>query len=142
MAYATQAQIELAAGGLERLKQIADWDNDGNVDPSAIEWAQLQADALINLHTHMRFASLVTSGGAVVNSAQMLAAQEAVFQLRQNRGQVSAEDTDAHARRMEIYREIAAGNLRPADPVPAVSTAPQSVWVEIDSEDDPTDGAF
>lgn len=135
MAYATQQQIENAAGGPARLKQIADWDNDGVVDAAAIAWAQLQADALINLHTHMRFASLVTSGGAVVESAQMLAAQECVYQLRMNRGQVSDEDTEQREVRMGIYRDIAEGKLRPADPAPAKSTTVGTGWVARETED-------
>lgn len=134
MAYATEAQIALAAGGATRLLQIADWDGDGLVDATVIAWAQLTADALIDAHSMMRFAALVDSTAAVVDFAVMLAANEAVYQLRCNRGQASEKDERDAAARLELYRAIAAGTIRPADPLPDASEAPASEWIERDED--------
>lgn len=132
--YATEAQITLAAGGAARLKQIADWDGDGSVDATVIAWAQLTADALIDGHAMMRFEALLASGGTVVDTAAMLAANEAVYQLRRARGQASEADDLAAASRLEIYRAIAAGTFRPAEPLPDSSSAPASEWIERDED--------
>ena len=140
MPYATQAQITLAAGGATRLLQIADWDGDDIVDATVLAWAQLTADALINAHTAMRFAELVDSTGAVLDWAATMAANEAVYQLRRNRGQASeADDRDAAAR-LENYKAIATGTQRPGEPLPAASTAPASEWVDRDDGFDEGDG--
>ena|SRR5690349_7520081 len=128
MAYATQTQIELAAGGAARLLQIADWDGDDVVDTDAIAWAQLTADALIDGYARLRFAELRDSGGDATDTAAMLAANEAVYQLKVNRGQNSAVDDTAAAGRLEIYKAISTGSFRPAEPVPAASTAVRSGW--------------
>lgn len=132
--YATQAQIELAAGGAARLLQIADWDGNGTADPTVIAWAQLTADALIDGHSMMRFEALLTAGGAVVDTAAMLAANEAVYQLRRARGQASEADDLAAASRLEIYRAIADGTFRPSEPVPDASSSPASEWIERDED--------
>src|SRR5690349_9639029 len=140
MAYATQAQIELAAGGPARLLQIADWDDDGDVDADVIAWAQLTADSLINAHAQMRFAALLDADDATVDFAVMLAANEAVYQLRSNRGQASDKDVADAAARLDLYKAIAAGTIRPAEPAPTKSTAVTAEW--LDREDDADGDGF
>lgn len=133
MAYATQTQIQLAAGGADRLKQIADWDGDDVVDSDVIAWAQLTADALIDAHANMRFADLTVSS-ASVDFAVTLAANEAVYQLRRARGQASEQDESDAAARLLLYQAIAAGTIRPSEPVPAASSAVASTWVDRDPD--------
>lgn len=55
MAYCVQADVEEAAGGVERLKQLADWDNDAAVDAAALTSAIAKADALIDSFAAKRF---------------------------------------------------------------------------------------
>lgn len=131
--YATQAQIELAAGGPARLKEIADWDEDGTSDPAVISWAQLTADALIDGHATIRFLSLIEEGGTAAATATTLAANEAVYQLRSNRGQASEKDERDAAARLLLYQAIATGTFRPAEPDTTQSTAVASEYVERDS---------
>lgn len=140
MPYATQAQIELAAGGPARLREIADWDENGTVDPDVIAWAQMTADALIDGHARLRFAALLDAAGTSVDTAQMLAANEAVYQLRHARGQASQADVDAASARLLIYQAIAEGSFRPAEPLPTKSTAIQSAWVAFNDDDSTGDG--
>lgn len=134
MAYSTQTDIELAAGGATRLLELADWDGNGSVDATVIADVQLEADALIDERTRMRFAELKDSTGAVLPWAAKLAAQEAVYRLRLRRGQASDLDERMAVERAERYVAIAEGRARPGEPAPAKSTAVKSAFVERDSE--------
>ena len=55
MAYSTQADLESACGGAERLVQLADWDRDGIPDPPRIADAITKADALIDSFASKQF---------------------------------------------------------------------------------------
>lgn len=55
MAYCVQADVELAVGGLKRLKQLMDWDNDGAVDVATVTDCIAEADALIDSFAAKRF---------------------------------------------------------------------------------------
>lgn len=55
MAYSVQADVQNACGGLKRLKQAFDWDNDGAVDVAALDDCIAEADALIDSFASKRF---------------------------------------------------------------------------------------
>jgi len=55
MPYSLQADVQQAAGGLKRLKEIADWDNDATPDAGVITNAIAAADALIDSFASKRF---------------------------------------------------------------------------------------
>jgi phage gp36-like protein len=48
MAYSVQADVENAAGGAQRLKELADWDNNNTVDAGVVAAAIATADGLID----------------------------------------------------------------------------------------------
>src|SRR5690349_18528394 len=127
MAYATQADIEAAAGGAERLVQICD-NGAGALDTTKLAKAQRKAEALINGHTRMRFATIAGTDDAIE-----LAAEETVYQLKRRIRQNSDEDDADRDIRLATYKEIAEGTYRPAEPLPAPSTAIKSAWVERDT---------
>lgn len=124
MPYASQAQVENAIGGADRLVQICD-DGAGGLSASKLAQAQAAADMLIDGHSRMRFASLAGSDTAVA-----LAAAETVYQLKCAIAQNSANDDNLAAARLALYEKIAEGNFRPSEPLPAPSTAIKSAWVE------------
>ncbi len=134
MAYATQTDIERAAGGLERLKEIADWDADGTVDAAVITTAQAWADSQCDLYSRLRFAELKDSAGAVLPFAAWVAAHEAVYWLRLSRGQVSETDTAQHDERVQFLRDVGEGKGVPASPLPAKSTSVGSQWRDRDPD--------
>jgi phage gp36-like protein len=55
VAYSTQADLEDACGGAERLVQLADWDRDGIPDAPRIADAIAKADALIDSFASKQF---------------------------------------------------------------------------------------
>lgn len=55
MAYSTQADVQNSCGGLERLKQLFDWDRDGTADPAVITDFIARADALMNSYFVKRY---------------------------------------------------------------------------------------
>lgn len=136
MAYTTQAQVEIAAGGATRLRQICDQDGNGSLDATVLAQAQLMADALINGHATLRFAELLNSDDEVVDTAIALASMETVYQLKCMHQQNSANDDRLAEARLSIYEKIANGTFRPSEPAPVKSTAVASEWVEREDEDD------
>jgi phage gp36-like protein len=120
MAYASQADIQNAIGGPERLVELADWDNDGAVDPDVIARGQAAADGWIDGYLRLRYATPIAAPTATL---VLLAADEAIYQIRKSRGMLGPEDhkqRETREREMEAYRR---GELRPDDPLPAPSTA-------------------
>ena len=120
MPYATQAQIESAAGGAVKLVQIADWNADGLVDAGAITFAQEAADAWIDSFAALRYAVPIASPSRVV---QQFAAQEAVYQLKLSRDAVDEHDDKERELRVEWLKLLSQGKVRPSDPAPAASDA-------------------
>lgn len=137
MAYATQEQIEDAAGGAARLLQLCD-DGAGAIDESRLAQAQLHADMLIDGHSRMRFAELVDSNDAIVDTAIALAAVETVYQLKCQLAQNTANDDNLADARLLIYEKIGNGTFRPSEPLPASSTSVESAWT--DRADENADG--
>jgi phage gp36-like protein len=127
MAYATQAQMQLAAGGEERFLALTDWDGDGAIDAPVVAEAQKRADGWIDGYLRLRYATPLTTPSETIIR---LAADEAVYWLRKSRTMVGPEDATARKEReveMEMMRD---GKLRPDEPSPVKSTAVKSVIVE------------
>ena len=61
MAYASQSDIETAAGGAVRLVELADWDADGVADATAIAAVQAATDGWIDSYAAVRYAVPVAS---------------------------------------------------------------------------------
>ena len=127
MAYASLDDIVMAVGGPDRLVQLADWDNDGVVDDAVIAAAQVAADALIDSYARMRYATPIANPSATIRS---VAAQEAVYQIRHNRGMAGQSEIDERAQRIEWLRDLSRGAVRPDEPAPSRSTAVKPVFIE------------
>ncbi len=132
MAYATQAQIQLAAGGLAELKQLADWDGDGEVDDDAIEYAQAAADGYFNSKFSLRYTVPVELTDIAATQRDIvvrMAAHQAVIELRRARNLLGPE----HLATIEWINawllEVQEGKTRLADPAPAKSDAVRSQTV-------------
>lgn len=134
MAYATQDQIRLAAGGSstggasDRFVELADWNGDDIVDPDVIAEAQLRADGWIDGYLRQRYATpIATPSDTLIR----LAADECVYWLRSKRQVLTQADLDERKdreRQLELMRD---GKLRPDDPLPPKSTAVSSAVVEL-----------
>lgn len=92
MAYCTQSDVELAVGGAERLRQLADWDRDNSVDTdvvaNAIEWADGYIDSVIS----RRYAVPVASPIPV--RLKHLSADGAIYKLKKDRGMATEQDVE------------------------------------------------
>ncbi len=128
MAYATQTDIERAAGGNARLKELADWDNDGAIDAAAIEQCQKAADGYINSFAAVKYAVPVQSPS---DTLVQFAAQECVYQLKLNRGALTEKDEDERKVRLDWLKMLSKGQVRPSDPAPPKSDAVRSETVDI-----------
>jgi phage gp36-like protein len=127
MPYATQDQIQLAAGGAARLVELADWNRDGAIDADVIAMAQSAADGWIDSYLRARFATpIATPSDTLVR----LAADEAVYVFRQRVGMLSQSDADDRKSRETWLRDCARGVVRPDEPLPEKSTAVKSAWVD------------
>ncbi len=134
MPYASQADIELAAGGADGLVALADFNNDTVVDAAVIARAQAAADSFIDPYLRgLRPLPLTNPGESLIR----LAAEEAVFQIKRWRRMTTPQDDadrKTRERELEDYRK---GTRRP-DAEPA-SVAVRSVWVERDDAEDAPD---
>jgi phage gp36-like protein len=127
MPYASQAKIELAAGGAVRLRDLADWDGDQAVDAAVIAEAQAAADGWIDSYLRMRFATPIAAPSTTL---VRIAAEEAVYWMLERRGMAGPQDVESRKRREAWLRDCASGAVRPDEPLPAQSTAVQSAWVD------------
>lgn len=126
MTYASQDQIQLAAGGSDRFTSLTDWDGDGTPDPGVIAEAQARADGWLDGYLRQRYSTPIA---APTDTLQRLAADECVYWLRSKRGMLGPEDIEQRKERereMEKYRK---GELRPDEPLPAKSSAVVSAIV-------------
>lgn len=129
MAYASTQEIEIAAGGADRLVQLLDWDNNGIVDPAVIAQLQVEVDSWIDSYAGRRFSVPIQSPSAVL---RLHAAEEAVYRARLKRGTVSEEATQAHQDRLQWLEGLAKGLVVPSDPEPSPATTVRSAWVSRD----------
>lgn len=84
MPYCTQADLEDQAGGLDRLIQLTDWDNNAAVDVPRVTSAIAAADAEIDSHACHRFA---VPFDPVPVTIKEKSAELAFLILRRRRGQ-------------------------------------------------------
>lgn len=121
MPYATQAQIESAAGGATRFLQLADWNLDGAVDASVVAEAQARADGWIDEYLRHREATPIENP---TDTLIRLAADEAVYWLRKVRGMLTVEEIDQRKERERQLSEMRSGTLRyKNDPRPNAKSA-------------------
>lgn len=123
MTYASQSDIETAAGGAARLVELADWDADGTADAAAIAGVQAATDGWIDSYAALRYAVPIESPTATL---VQVAADECVYRLRQRRGMVGEADEQRHKEREAWLVHLSKGLVRPSDPAPSKSDAVRS----------------
>jgi phage gp36-like protein len=111
VAYATTQDLENAAGGAERLRQLADWDADGIADSTVLDdfvgKASRWVDGFARAHHSVPFTAPVPT--EIVD----LVAAEVVYMLRKARqGRVEDEDREDHVERLEWLKMLARGQVR------------------------------
>lgn len=133
MPYASQTKIELAAGGAARLVELSDWDGDADVDADVVEESQAAADGWIDSYLRMRFATPIPTPSSTL---VRLAADEAVYWMREKRGMLSQQDIEARKGRETWLRDCSKGLVRPDEPLPPPSSAIATTWVDDTTERD------
>jgi len=117
--YSDQADLELAAGGSVKLRELTDLENGGALDPAAMTAAVAAADALIDAYVPRRYRVPLAAPSAFV---VQLSAALAVFELRKRRGIITEIDVAERDRLDAQLKDIARGHLTlGTDPAPQKS---------------------
>lgn len=127
MPYAVEADLVMAAGGSARFIQLADWDEDGTADTAVIDSAIAAADSFIDSFGSVQNQTPVDT--AIAPILKSMAANEAVYQIRERRGLLSDRDIAARGERVEWLTLWRKGTVRPAGSEEVEkSTANKSVY--------------
>jgi hypothetical protein len=130
MSYATQSDLELAAGGAVRFVQLTDWDGDGTADAGVIAQAQAAADGLVDSHLR-RFSpgDLAALRATPTDTIKRIAAAEAIFWVLEKRRAITKDDLDLRALRITELTDMRADKLRAAD-----EKTPRATFIDNDSD--------
>jgi len=133
MPYATDADIELAAGGEDRLRDLADWDEDQVADVDVIARASAAADAVIDGYLRLKLSAadlvrLRATPNAVLSE---LAAAEAIYWMKSKRNMASADDIEQRKERERQLKLMHAGSFRVDD----LPKAQRAVFIENDGDE-------
>lgn len=121
MAYASQTDVQLAAGGAERLVQLADYAASGSANPDVIASVLAEAEAIVNKSIQLRYA--VPLAEPIPSIIRTLVAREAVWLMKLARDMVTEADLTAHTERMAVLKDIADGRMAlGASPTPLKSS--------------------
>ena len=130
MAYSTQTDVQIAAGGADRLTQLADPNSIGAVDSATVDAAIARADGWIDMHINERYAvPLVT----VPEAIRRISSEEAVFRLQQDRQMVDEVAMRLHDERQALLEAIADGRKKLGiEPPPPKSSAVAATVLDPD----------
>lgn len=109
MAYATLAQLRIAAGGSAALAEISD-----SEDAAVLAFAQASADAWIDGVTRRLNSAAIPWNTTDAPQIAFLAAAETVYILRCQKRVEGANDIEAHKDRQTTVEAIAAGKVMPS----------------------------
>jgi phage gp36-like protein len=130
MAYADQASVILAAGGMERALDLADWNKDKRLDENVIAAAIAAADGMIDSYLVLRHQVPLALPSDLVKS---LSAAAAVYWIRDSRNMVTESDVKAYEQREALLIAMRDGKLSPHAPNVNAPANHQSAFVEFDS---------
>lgn len=136
MPYADQTQIQNAAGGADRLLELADLDHDGVVDAAVITAVQAATDGWIDSYAALRYSVPIANP---TDTLIQVAAEECVYRLRQRKGMVPEGEAERHKEREQWLVHLSKGLVRPSDPAPAKSDAVRSAAV-VNNRDESREG--
>lgn len=137
MAYATTAQIQIAAGGADRYVQLFDWDADGVADAAVLTQIGAEVDAWIDSYAGRRFAVPIASPTQALTLA---AAEEVVYRALVKRGMAGADQVQLHEQRRAWLKDLAEGRVVPSDPPPAKASTSTTAWVDRADDDTSREG--
>lgn len=121
MAYCAQADVEKAAGGLERLIELTDHAESGNLDADVLNDAIAAADEWIDSYAQKQYAVPFDPAPSII---KRLSAEEAVYRLKDQRDSVTDRDADKHQERIEWLENLARGRVTIGDePLPSRSSS-------------------
>ena len=109
MAYALQTDVELAAGGAQRLLQLADYSGIGVVNPNVVAAAVAEAEMIVNRSIQLRYN--VPLADPVPTVVRQLVAREAVWLMKLARDMTTEADLVAHEERRKVLEDIGAGRM-------------------------------
>jgi hypothetical protein len=116
MAYTTQQDLDDAAGGSARFVELADFDGDGAADAAMVARCQAAADGFVDQHLRKYSpADLAALRATPTATIKRIAADEAIFRLREQRRQISEDDRKSQELRRDELRALGADEIRPAD---------------------------
>ncbi len=110
MAYSTHAQVQIAVGGPDRLRQLSDLDNTDTENPGVVDQAIATADSMIDSYVGKRFAVPLLPVPVVIAN---LSAYWAARVLRRNRynGQPLQDDNDQELADREWLEGVSRGTI-------------------------------
>jgi phage gp36-like protein len=106
MAYSSQSDLEIAAGGLQRLIALSDFAGTQAVNANVIARAIADADAWINSWVSKKYQVPVSP---VPPDLVRLSSSEAIFLLKQWRSMAAETDVQLHEERERELKDISAG---------------------------------
>jgi phage gp36-like protein len=110
MAYSAQADVQIAAGGADRLVALADTDGNGAIDAGVVDAAIAEADTLINTFASKRFSVPFSPTPPAIAA---LSARMAVRILRRNRNTTIAADVELDKIDREWLSQLASRRCAP-----------------------------
>lgn len=129
MSYATQSDVQIAAGGIANLVSLTDQNNLGaDVDLVVLAKFQAKADATINGYLRLRYTTPLTNPTEEIKDC---AAALAVYYLREAKQMLTPHELDAGKRRLDWLEAVRDGKIRIDEPSPAKSTAVKSAIVAL-----------
>ena len=120
--YSTFADVELHAGGPERLVQLADYDRDAVADASVVDDVIAEVDAWINTFVNKRWKTGFP--GTTPPYITEISAKEVVYRLKRRRDTNTESDDNWHLECLEWLKMLAKGEVDPGvDPPPQKSSS-------------------
>lgn len=132
MPYATQADVQMMIGGVDRLNQLFDFDGDNNPVKIAANVAAMQAraDGWINEYLCKRFATPIANPTPELVG---LAADECIYRARAARGMLALDqlDDERHKERQRYLEDLATGKMALSEPNPPKSSEVKTAMVPL-----------
>ena len=108
MSYSTIADVQIAAGGEARLRELSDVDRTNQVNLAAVESAIVEADAIINSWVHKRHG--IDIPAPAPPTIRAISAAMAVYILKTRKANMVSEvDIQLQEQRIEQLRQFSRG---------------------------------
>jgi len=117
--YTNRTEVVNGVGGLERLVQLTDYDNDGLEDAGVVDQAIADAEGEVNSYARKVFAVPFSPVPPIIKT---IARKLAVYNLISQRSQVTGTQRLEHEDRIKWLENLAAGKVDPGiAPAPPAS---------------------